>query len=55
MQVLIVEDDVRLAQAIGKILEENGYQVDLVFDGKNGYDYATGKSGGHTASSLHHR
>ena len=40
MQVLIVEDDVRLAQAIGKILEENGYQVDLVFDGKTGYDYA---------------
>lgn len=40
MQVLIVEDDVRLAQAVGKILEENGYQVDLVYDGQSGFDYA---------------
>lgn len=40
MQILIVEDDVRLAQAVGKILEENGYQVDLVYDGQSGYDYA---------------
>lgn len=40
MQVLIVEDDVRLAQAVGKILEENGYQVDMVHDGQSGLDYA---------------
>ena len=40
MQVLIVEDDVRLALAVGKILEENGYQVDLVYDGQSGLDYA---------------
>ena len=40
MQVLIVEDDVRLAQAVGKILEENGYVVDLVHDGQSGLEYA---------------
>ena len=40
MQILIVEDDVRLAQAVGKILEENNYQVDLVYDGQSGFDYA---------------
>ena len=40
MQILIVEDDVRLAQAVGKILEENGYQVDMVHDGQSGLDYA---------------
>ena len=40
MQVLIVEDDVRLARAVAKILEENGYQVDLVHDGQSGLDYA---------------
>ena len=40
MQILIVEDDVRLAQALGKILEENGYQVDMVHDGQSGLDYA---------------
>lgn len=40
MQVLIVEDDVRLAQALGRILEENDYQVDLVHDGQDGLAYA---------------
>ncbi len=40
MQVLIVEDDVRLAQALGRILEENGYIVDTVHDGQSGADWA---------------
>ena len=40
MQILIVEDDVRLASAVSKILEENNYQVDVVYDGQSGYDYA---------------
>ena len=40
MQVLIVEDDVRLAAAVAKILEENDYQVDVVHDGQSGLDYA---------------
>ena len=40
MQVLIVEDDVRLAQALGRILEENGYLVDMVHDGQSGVDWA---------------
>lgn len=40
MQVLIVEDDIRLAQALGQILEENHYQVDLVHDGDQGLVYA---------------
>ena len=40
MQILIVEDDVRLAQAVAKILEENNYQVDTVHDGQSGLDYA---------------
>ena len=41
MQILIVEDDVRLAAAVGKILEENGYQVDTVHDGQSGLDWGT--------------
>lgn len=40
MQILIVEDDVRLAQAVAKILEENNYQADMVHDGQSGLDYA---------------
>lgn len=40
MQVLIVEDHIRLAQALGQILEENHYQVDLVHDGDQGLAYA---------------
>lgn len=39
MQILVVEDDARLAAALGHILEENGYGVDLVHDGASGLDY----------------
>lgn len=40
MQVLVVEDDVRLAQAIGHILESQKYHVDLVHDGADGLTWA---------------
>lgn len=40
MQVLIVEDDIALAKALGQILEDSGYQVDLVHNGQDGLDYA---------------
>ena len=40
MQILIVEDDMRLEQALGHILEENGYMVDAVHDGASGLAYA---------------
>lgn len=40
MQVLIVEDEVRLAEALGQILSEQKYLVDIVHDGEDGYDYA---------------
>ena len=40
MQILIVEDDVRLAQALAHILEGNGYTVDMVHDGASGLTYA---------------
>jgi two-component system, OmpR family, response regulator len=42
MQILIVEDDVRLARALAHILEENGYGTDVVHDGADGLAY--GKS-----------
>ncbi len=41
MRVLVVEDDVRLAEALGRILEDNGYGVDLVHDGQAGIDYGS--------------
>lgn len=40
MRVLIVEDERRLAEALGQIMEEQRYQADLVFDGADGLDYA---------------
>lgn len=40
MQVLVVEDEKRLAQALGHVLEEQKYMVDIAFDGEDGYDYA---------------
>ena len=43
MYILIAEDDEPLARALKKILEENHYDVDLVFNGEDGLNYA--KSG----------
>ncbi len=40
MQVLVIEDEKRLAKALKQILEEKKYMVDVVFDGKDGFDYA---------------
>lgn len=43
MRILIVEDEVRLAEAVCRILEKNKYLVDVVHDGESGLDY--GESG----------
>ena len=40
MQILIVEDEVRLAEALAQILRERKYVVDAVYDGRDGFDYA---------------
>ena len=40
MRVLIVEDEVRLAEALGQIMSENKYIVDTVYDGQDGLDFA---------------
>ena len=39
MQILIVEDEKRLAKALKQILEEQKYMVDTVYDGRDGFDY----------------
>ena len=40
MQILIVEDEVSLSNAIKRILEQKGYFVDAVYDGISAVDYA---------------
>ncbi|MBR3767654.1 MAG: response regulator transcription factor [Clostridia bacterium] len=40
MQVLVVEDEKRLAEALAHILSEQKYMVDIAFDGRDGLDYA---------------
>ncbi len=40
MRILIVEDEVRLAEALGQIMKENKYAVDVVNDGEAGLDNA---------------
>ena len=40
MRILIVEDEVRLAEALAQIMEEQGYTADLAYDGITGLDYA---------------
>lgn len=40
MQILLVEDDVRLADALAQILSDSGYRVDTVHTGTDGLCYA---------------
>lgn len=40
MRILIVEDEVRLADALAQIMREARYAVDVVHDGQDGLDYA---------------
>ena len=40
MQVLVVEDEVRLAETLAQLLREQKYVVDVVHDGKDGLAYA---------------
>ena len=39
MRILIIEDERHLAEALGQIMAEQKYQVDLVYDGAEGLDY----------------
>ena len=39
MRVLIVEDEKEIADGIRTILEKNGYEADVVYDGHAGTDY----------------
>jgi DNA-binding response OmpR family regulator len=41
MRILVVEDEVKIAQTIKKGLELSGYAVDAVHDGDSGYSYAS--------------
>lgn len=36
MNILIVEDEVRLAEALAQIMTEQKYSVDVVHDGEDG-------------------
>lgn len=40
MRILIVEDEVRLAEALGEIMKTQRYTVDIVNDGEDGLDFA---------------
>lgn len=40
MNVLVVEDEVRLAEALAQIMTEQKYSVDVVHDGEDGLAYA---------------
>ena len=40
MRILIVEDEIRLAEALGQIMVEQKYNADIVHDGEAALDYA---------------
>ncbi|MCX5850540.1 MAG: response regulator transcription factor [Deltaproteobacteria bacterium] len=41
MRILVVEDEVKIARFVQRGLKEEGYTVDVAFDGQHGYEYAT--------------
>lgn len=41
MRILVVEDEHKIARALGKALEQEKYAVDVVYDGDEGYAMAT--------------
>jgi len=41
MKILVIEDEVRIAQNIKKGLVQEGFSVDLAHDGEDGYDLAS--------------
>ncbi len=40
MKILVIEDEVLLANSLKFLLESKGFQVDVVFDGETGVEYA---------------
>lgn len=40
MKVLLLEDDVALADVISEYLEDSGFDLDLVYDGEEALTYA---------------
>lgn len=40
MRILIIEDEIHLAEALSQILKKNNYTVDAVYDGESGLDNA---------------
>lgn len=40
MRILVIEDEVHLAEALVQLLKKNNYTVDNVYDGEDGLDFA---------------
>lgn len=40
MRILIVEDEIHLAEALRQIMLEQKYRADIVYDGEDGFEYA---------------
>ena len=40
MKILVIEDEKRLADSIAEMLERKGFQVECVYDGESGKEYA---------------
>lgn len=40
MKILVVDDEIKIADAVGELLRRNKFVVDVVYDGEDGYFYA---------------
>jgi DNA-binding response OmpR family regulator len=46
MRILVIEDEHKIANSIKRGLEQEGYAVDVAYDGEEGYDLASSESYG---------
>lgn len=46
MRILVVEDEHKIANSVKRGLEQEGYAVDVAYDGEEGYDLASSESYG---------
>ena len=40
MRILVIEDEIKLADSLKKVLESERYAVDVAYDGEEGYEQA---------------
>ena len=54
MKILVIEDEHKIAHSLKKGLEQESYAVDVAYDGKTGFDLASGEGEEQKKALLEH-